>query len=350
VAISAARPAAPARTWQHGPVPGPPPRGAELVDGAERVFRGHLEELIVTAFSAEQLESAAETMWALRWALERDGIASRSDDRRARCRCRSSAYVGRMARDDAQEGFHSGAQAYVRARPAYPDVAVTSLMNRLELAAGGHVVDLGAGTGIFSRQLVSHGVLVTAVEPVPAMRAEMSRVPGLVVHNAVAERTGLPDGCADAVVAATAWHWFDAAATIREVRRLLKPGAGGLGLVWNDYDVSVPWVGAYAGIADRRRPATTPSARSGLWREFFDALDGWAPLTDERFANPLSTTSAGLVDRLLSSSAIARLPAPEQAVARAEVVALLEDCGLDDAESITLPYVTTICWTRPASD
>lgn len=179
------------------------------------------------------------------------------------------------------------------------------------------------------------------------MRAAMDHVPGLATQDAVAARTGLVDGCADAVVAATAWHWFDAAATIREVGRLLKPGVGGLGLVWNDYDVSVRWVAAYAGIADRRRPASTPSARSGLWREFFDGLEGWTPLADERFANPLQTTPIGLVDRLLSSSAIARLSEPEQAVARAEVAALLRDFGLAGASELELPYVTTMCWTRP---
>ncbi|HEY8787653.1 MAG TPA: methyltransferase domain-containing protein [Actinopolymorphaceae bacterium] len=220
-------------------------------------------------------------------------------------------------------------------------------MDQFGLSRGSHVVDLGAGTGIFSRQLASHGLNVTAVEPVSAMRAGMVDVAGLVARDAVAERTGLPDRCADAVVAATAWHWFDAAATISEVHRLLRPGAGGLGLAWNDYDVSVPWVAAYAGVADRRRPSTTPSARSGLWREFFDCLDGWTPLSDERFANPLSTTPDGLVDRLLSSSAIARLPAKEQAVARSEVAALLRDSGLGDAVELTLPYVTTVSWTRP---
>jgi SAM-dependent methyltransferase len=252
-----------------------------------------------------------------------------------------------VARDDARLGFDNSAIAYVRARPAYPDEAISSLMEELGLRPGAHVVDLGAGTGIVSSQLAARGLNVTAVEPVPTMRASIPESKCLLAHDGVAERTGLPDGCADAVVAATAWHWFDAPATIGEVQRLLKPGAGGLGLLWNDYDVSVPWVAAYAEIADRRRPSSTPSARSGAWRGFFDGLAGWTPLARRGFANPLSTSPAGLADRLLSSSAIARLPAAEQAVARAELAALLRDHGLDDVAGITLPYLTTIYWTRP---
>ncbi len=76
-----------------------------------------------------------------------------------------------MARDDAQHGFDAGVQTYVRARPAYPDIAGTSLMDRFEPAPSALVVDLGVGTGIFNRRLSSPGLFVSAVEPVATMRA-----------------------------------------------------------------------------------------------------------------------------------------------------------------------------------
>ncbi len=255
-----------------------------------------------------------------------------------------------MAREAAEQGFDEAAGAYRRARPTYPDAAVDALLVRLELAPGRHVVDLGAGTGIFARQLATRGLLVTAVEPVASMRASLDGVDGITVQDAVAEETGLPDGCADAVVAATAWHWFDAPAAIREVRRLLAPGAGGLGLVWNGYDETVPWVAEYAAVADRRRPATSPSARSGHWRRFFTDLPGWEPLAETRFANPWPTTPDGLVERLLSSSAIAGLPADERQVARTEVEDVLRRHRLDQVPTLTLPYETSIYWTKPQRD
>lgn len=230
-------------------------------------------------------------------------------------------------------------EPYRRARPDYPDSAVDVLMRELRLQPGADVVELGAGTGIFTRRLRAHGLHVTPVEPVSGMRwAESDVVDG------TAEQTGLPAACADAVVAATAWHWFDAPRAIAEVARLLRPG-GGLGLIWNSYDESVPWVAEFATIAESRRPSSQPSERSGRWRQFFHGLPGWKPLQVERIANPWPATAEGLLDRILSSSVIAALPVAEQDIARGEVRDLIARHDL--AGVITLPYLTSVYWTKP---
>ncbi|MGW5363863.1 class I SAM-dependent methyltransferase [Actinopolymorpha pittospori] len=255
-----------------------------------------------------------------------------------------------MATQSGGRGFDGVADAYRRSRPAYPDAAVDALVSGLGLASGGHVVDLGAGTGVFSRLLANHGFEVTGVEPSAAMRAHIAGPGRVTPHAGEAEATGLRSGCADAVVAATAWHWFDAARAIQEVRRLLRPGVGGLGLLWNLYDESVVWVAEFADITYRRRPAGSPSARDGAWRGFFDGLTGWSPLREARFPNPQTTTPERLVDRLMSSSAVANLPAEEQGDVRDEAWALLRRHGLAERSQVVLPYVTAVYWTRPSPD
>ena len=95
--------------------------------------------------------------------------------------------------------------------------------------ASARVVDLAAGTGRLTRELVGAGATVTAVEPVDEMRALIDRadaVPG------TAEALPFGDGEIDAVFVAEAFHWFDAPAALREIARVLRRG-GGLALLWN---------------------------------------------------------------------------------------------------------------------
>lgn len=248
----------------------------------------------------------------------------------------------------AARGYEQGAEPYRRARPGYPEPAFETLLRALDLGVGKHVVELGAGTGICTRQLVDHGLRVTAVEPVESMRSRLLASVDVQVLSGTAERTGLPGGVADAVVAATAWHWFDAARALDEVRRLLRPDtSGGLGLLWNNYDESVPWVAEFAAIAYRRRPSDQPSARDGRWRERFESLTGWTALEEAHFSHPWSTAPRGLVDRMLSSSAIANLDEPERERTRQEVWDVLAAHGLAAGPDVVLPYRTSVYWTRP---
>ncbi len=253
-----------------------------------------------------------------------------------------------MAHDIAARGYDREAGTYARSRPSYPDTAVTHLCAQLGLTPGDSVVEFGAGTGIFTRLLLARGLSVTAVEPVAGMRRKLAEIHGLAgISTGSAESTGLPAVSADAVVAATAWHWFDAARAIAEVRRLLRP-PGALGLIWNEYDRSVPWVAELADISNRRRPADAPGASSDAWRAFFDELDGWEPLNEASEPNPWPTTPRGIVDRVTSSSVIAALPPQEQAIAQDEAWTVLRKQDLDGLPTLDLPYVTSYYWTRPA--
>jgi ubiquinone/menaquinone biosynthesis C-methylase UbiE len=142
----------------------------------------------------------------------------------------------------AASGFDSGAEAYERGRPSYPEAAIAYVARVLGRGPGQRVRDLAAGTGKMTRLLVPTGVEVVAVEPVAGMRtAFAAAVHGAEILDVTAEALPLPDDSVDAVVVAQAFHWFDPQQALAEIDRVLKPG-GGVALVWNRRDESVPWV------------------------------------------------------------------------------------------------------------
>jgi SAM-dependent methyltransferase len=251
-------------------------------------------------------------------------------------------------------GYQRAAGVYDRSRPSYPLAALAALADALPLEAGRTVVDLGAGTGRFTRLLALTGAEVLAVEPVKEMRARLAeRLPGVAVTAGTAEATGLPSGCADAVVAAQAWHWFEVGRALAEVERLLRPG-GALALVWNTYDTSVPWVRDFQDIYFRLAPRDLPSpplasrpGGPGGWREVFAGRAGWGAVEERHWPNPHTTTVADVVERMMSSSHIAVLGTQAQDRVRAEVETVLGAHGVaGSGGAIELPYTTDVYWLR----
>jgi SAM-dependent methyltransferase len=140
-------------------------------------------------------------------------------------------------REDPTRRFGPRADAYARARPGYPDDLVARIVQAVALPSDPVVVDLGCGTGLSCAPFLRAGWRVIGIEPNASMRAHAharwSSYPRFSVHDGRAERTGLADACADLVVAAQAFHWFDVAGARAEALRVLRP-PGHAALIWND--------------------------------------------------------------------------------------------------------------------
>lgn len=213
-----------------------------------------------------------------------------------------------MVHSIAAKGFTEGAEAYERGRPGYPEEAIAWLSERLGLGSGARVVDLAAGTGKLSRALAAAGAQVTAVEPLERMRA-LIEAPIRSVEG-TAERIPLPDGSADALTVAQAFHWFDGEAALAEIHRVLRPG-GHLALLWNVRLLDDP---GQAAVEELIAPYTgeIPRHRSGEWRRPIEASNLFGPLEERGFPNEQRLDADGLVDRVASTSAIAALDPRER--------------------------------------
>ncbi len=147
--------------------------------------------------------------------------------------------------------FGAAAATYHRARTGYTDEEVVWALGGVDVA-GLDVLDLAAGTGRLTLALLAAGVgaaggSLHAVEPDPAMRAEFARqVPAdrATLHDGTAETIPLPDASVDAVVAGSAFHWFDPPRALPEIARVLRPG-GTLTALWTHPDEQVGWVRGY---------------------------------------------------------------------------------------------------------
>ena len=133
--------------------------------------------------------------------------------------------------------FGSAAELYDAVRPSYPSEAVRWLVGE----APRRILELGAGTGIFTRVLEASGHEVVAIEPDAEMRARLlARSPGVQTYHGEAEAIPLPDASVDAVVCAQAHWWFDPERAYGEIARVIRPG-GVFGAIWNTPTPATPW-------------------------------------------------------------------------------------------------------------
>ncbi len=142
--------------------------------------------------------------------------------------------------------FDTLAAAYAAGRPSYPDGVFAAIEEFSGRALdGARVADVGAGTGISSRQLRDRGAEVTAVElSEPMLRQLVSQSPGVGAVRGSANTLPLRTGSMDLVTFGQAWHWVEPDLAVPEVVRVLRPG-GALACFWNQTIPEGPWAGGY---------------------------------------------------------------------------------------------------------
>jgi cyclopropane fatty-acyl-phospholipid synthase-like methyltransferase len=72
-------------------------------------------------------------------------------------------------------GFDRAAAAYERGRASYPAAAIEAILRAAGAARGRTLLELGAGTGKLTRELVASSARVIALEPVAGMREVLAQ-------------------------------------------------------------------------------------------------------------------------------------------------------------------------------
>ncbi|KAF5381088.1 hypothetical protein D9615_003995 [Tricholomella constricta] len=237
----------------------------------------------------------------------------------------------------AQTGFGQGTNdLYDRARPSYQPFALSYIRDVVQGASPINIVEVGAGTGIFTRALLGHPEWasqikeIKAIEPSAGMREvflQTVKDERVTIDDGTFESTAVQDNWADLVVIAQAFHWCpDYDRAFAEFARILKP-MGAVVLIWNLEDRDrAHWVAQLRNRIERHENGT-PQFRLNLWRQVFDTesyQQFFQPPAEKVWPYALPTTVDIAVDRALSKSYIAVLSEEEKAEVQNDVRAIAE--------------------------
>ncbi len=133
---------------------------------------------------------------------------------------------------DSKVRFSGTGNLYSRYRPSYPPELIDWIIETAQAKPGDRVADIGCGTGISTRLFAERGLDVVGIDPNEEMLTKAREIPGARYQKGESTATGLPSASIHLATAAQAFHWFEIATTMAELRRVLLP-KGFCAAFWN---------------------------------------------------------------------------------------------------------------------
>lgn len=128
-------------------------------------------------------------------------------------------------------------------RPDYSDAAVDAMLSIAGVKNGALVCDVGAGVAHLSLMLAARQLVVTAIDPNEAMRANGIRrtenISSISWSDGTGESTGASPATYDLVTFGSSFNVCDRGAALKETARILRPG-GWFACMWNHRDLDDP--------------------------------------------------------------------------------------------------------------
>ncbi len=219
--------------------------------------------------------------------------------------------------------FDSVAGAYERGRPEYPPAVAGCIAAELRIPAGAKVLDLAAGTGKLTRALLGGGLDVVAVEPQPSLREVLAASVGAErVRDGRAEAIPLPEDSLAAVTVGDAFHWFEPAAALREIRRVLRRD-GGLAVLTSFVDWGeASWAHEVGSMLADLRPEH-PQFDGPSWQQAVRSAGAWTAPREIRLTFSQPAHRERIVDHIASISWIAALAEQQRERTLAELDAIV---------------------------
>jgi SAM-dependent methyltransferase len=230
--------------------------------------------------------------------------------------------------------FDPVADAYDAARPDYPD----GVFDALGPLDGACVLDIGAGTGIASRELLRRGAMVFGVDLSRNMlvRARAAS-PDLPIMRADGARLPVPDGRLDLVCFAQSWHWIDEGRRCDEAARVLR--AGGHWAAWWSHARAdgAPWFERKWDLVEHECPGVNRAQRNTDWGTTVAATAFAAPrLVKVPWIRSVSTTR--FVKDQSSQTYLRTLGEARRGGLLSEICAIVDDAF--PTGTMTIPYET----------